>query len=171
MLTEENHMKLGIIGSRSLTVDDLEDYIPEGVTEIISGGAKGVDACAQKYAEERGIKMTVFKPNYEKFGRAAPVYRNVDIVAHSDKVIAFWDGESRGTLSGLKMCRQMKIPHAVYLDVLGEYHQIKPDAEDLFLGKLTKFEGAAAETLYLKLTEDDSLLKEIDSLLKETDKK
>ena len=39
-------MKVAIIGSRGLTVDDLNDYLPEGVTEIVSGGARGIDTCA-----------------------------------------------------------------------------------------------------------------------------
>ena len=34
-------MKVAVIGSRSLTVQNLEKYLPQGVTEIVSGGAKG----------------------------------------------------------------------------------------------------------------------------------
>ena len=33
-------MKLAIIGSRGLWVENLGDYLPPGVTEIVSGGAK-----------------------------------------------------------------------------------------------------------------------------------
>ena len=40
-------MKLTIIGSRSITSIDIAKYIPEGVTETISGGAKGVDTLAK----------------------------------------------------------------------------------------------------------------------------
>lgn len=36
-------MRVAVIGSRGLLVDDLEDYLPEETTEIISGGARGVD--------------------------------------------------------------------------------------------------------------------------------
>ena len=36
-------MKVAVIGSRGLTTDNLGEYIPEGTTEIISGGAKGID--------------------------------------------------------------------------------------------------------------------------------
>lgn len=126
-------MKLGIIGSRNLTVDNLEDYIPEGVTEIISGGAKGVDTCAQKYAEEHGIKITVFKPNYEKFGRGAPIFRNSDIVNHSDKVIAFWDGESSGTRNALKICKQKNIPYEIYLCEGDARYHLDRNIEHVFL--------------------------------------
>lgn len=43
-------MKVAVIGSRGLTVCHLEKYLPEGTTEIVSGGAKGVDTCARAYA-------------------------------------------------------------------------------------------------------------------------
>ncbi len=36
-------MKVAVIGSRSFEVDDLGKYLPEETTEIISGGARGVD--------------------------------------------------------------------------------------------------------------------------------
>ena len=49
-------MKVAIIGSKSLTEDNIGEYIPVQTTEIISGGAKGIDACAEKYATENGIK-------------------------------------------------------------------------------------------------------------------
>lgn len=43
-------MKVAVIGSRNLWVNDLEQCLPESVTEIVSGGAKGIDSCARKYA-------------------------------------------------------------------------------------------------------------------------
>ena len=41
-------MRIAIVGSRNIWVDDLESYLPAGVTEIVSGGAKGVDFCAKQ---------------------------------------------------------------------------------------------------------------------------
>lgn len=43
-------MKAAVVGSRSLFVDDIGKYIPGEVTEIISGGAKGIDECAEDFA-------------------------------------------------------------------------------------------------------------------------
>ena len=43
-------MKLAIVGSRSLNAVDLSKYIPNGVAEIVSGGACGIDTCAREYA-------------------------------------------------------------------------------------------------------------------------
>ena len=98
-------MKLAIIGSRCLTVAHLEEYIPQGVTEIVSGGAKGIDRCAEAYAREHGIKLTEFLPAYARYGRAAPLRRNEQIVAYADAVLAFWDGESAGTKYVIGLCQ------------------------------------------------------------------
>ncbi len=90
-------MKVAIIGSRGLTVKDLETYLPPDTTGIVSGGAKGVDTCAEQYAKQNGIPLRVFLPEYEKYGRFAPLKRNIRIVDYADVVLAFWDGSSRGT--------------------------------------------------------------------------
>ena len=40
-------MKIAVIGSRGLVINDLGKYLPANVTEIVSGGAKGIDTCAK----------------------------------------------------------------------------------------------------------------------------
>ncbi len=90
-------MKLAIIGSRSLTVKNIENYIPENTDEIVSGGARGIDTCAREYAIKNNIKLTEFLPEYSKYGRAAPLKRNEQIAEYADEVLVFWDGQSRGT--------------------------------------------------------------------------
>ena len=52
-------MRLAVIGSRGANVEDLGKYLPPGVTEIVSGGARGIDRCAQAYAQENGIQVLV----------------------------------------------------------------------------------------------------------------
>ena len=99
-------MKIAVIGSRGLHAVDLEKYLPRGTSEIVSGGAVGVDSDAERYARDNGIKMTVFLPDYARYGRGAPIVRNKQIVDYADEVIAFWDGTSRGTLSVIKYCEK-----------------------------------------------------------------
>lgn len=70
-------MKIAVIGSRNMTVNDLGQYLPIEVSEIVSGGAKGIDTCAREYALAHGIKLTEFLPEYEKYGRSAPLKRNL----------------------------------------------------------------------------------------------
>lgn len=50
-------MKAAIIGSRGITNVDMKKYIPPNTTEIISGGARGVDSIAKQYAQENNIKL------------------------------------------------------------------------------------------------------------------
>ena len=45
-------MKTAVIGSRNLTVEHMETYLPLETDEIVSGGAKGIDQCAKRYAEQ-----------------------------------------------------------------------------------------------------------------------
>lgn len=90
-------MKVAIIGSRGITVQNIGDYLPADTTEIVSGGARGVDSCAREFAIQNGIKLTEFLPDYLLYGRGAPLKRNLQIVDYADLIIAFWDGSSRGT--------------------------------------------------------------------------
>lgn len=108
-------MKAAIIGSRGLKVDNLEKYISKEVTEIISGGACGVDTSAREYAVSHGLKLTEFLPEYSLYGRAAPLKRNISIIENADIVLAFWDGKSRGTKFVIDACRKRKVLLAVYL--------------------------------------------------------
>ena len=94
-------MKVAIVGSRSIFATDIGMYLSAG-DEIVSGGALGIDSCAAEYAKRNGLKLTVFLPQYERYGRAAPIVRNKKIVDYADKVVAFWDGKSKGTLSVIK---------------------------------------------------------------------
>ena len=74
--------------------------------EIVSGGAKGVDACAVEYALKHEMKYTEFLPEYDLYGRSAPIIRNKEIVDYADRIVAFWDGTSKGTLSVIKYAKK-----------------------------------------------------------------
>ena len=108
-------MKTAIIGSRNITNIDLSRFIPKETTEIISGGAKGVDTIAKEYALENGLKLTEFLPEYERYGKGAPLKRNITIIESADIVLAFWDGKSRGTKFVIDNCHSRNIPVRVYL--------------------------------------------------------
>ena len=108
-------MKTAIIGSRNITNIDLSRFIPKETTEIISGGAKGVDTLAKEYAIENGLKLTEFLPEYERYGKGAPLKRNIAIIENADIVLAFWDGKSRGTKFVIDNCCSRNIPVRVYL--------------------------------------------------------
>lgn len=107
-------MKAAIIGSRSLTEINIEDYLPSEITEIVSGGEKGIDTLARKYSEKHGIKLTEFLPNYKRYGRGAPLKRNLQIIDYADVIIAFWDGTSKGTKFVIDTCQKRKKKIQVY---------------------------------------------------------
>lgn len=108
-------MKIAVVGSRNLDEVDIDKYISPDVDEIVSGGATGVDACAAKFSRDMGIKLTEFLTEYKKYGRRAPIVRNKQIVDYADKIIAFWDGSSRGTLSVIKYAEKQAKPIEVII--------------------------------------------------------
>ena len=103
-------MRIAIIGSRSITIPNLEDFLPEDTTEIVSGGARGVDTSAREYAIRHNIKLTEFLPEYQRYGRSAPLRRNISIIEYSDLVLAFWDGKSKGTKFVIENCKKKHVP-------------------------------------------------------------
>lgn len=107
-------MKVAVIGSRGLIVNDLGKYLPEDTTEIISGGARGIDTCAREYALAHNIKLTEFLPEYEKYGRSAPLKRNITIIENADIVLAFWDGISHGTKFVIDNCKKMGVRNKIF---------------------------------------------------------
>lgn len=110
-------MKVAVIGSRGLAVNNLEKYLPKETTEIVSGGARGIDACAREYAVRNNIKLTEFLPEYERYGRSAPLKRNLLIIDYADYVLAFWDGKSYGTKYVIDNCKKKNKPVRVLIEI------------------------------------------------------
>ena len=108
-------MKVAVIGSRNIEVEDVGKYLPPNVTGLISGGARGVDSAVRRYAVAEGIPLTEILPEYARYGRGAPLRRNEAIVARADLVVALWDGSSRGTAHVIDLCRRLKKPVEVHI--------------------------------------------------------
>lgn len=108
-------MKVAIVGSRSLINVEISKYIPENVTEIISGGAIGIDTLAEEVTDKRKISKSIIRPEYDKYGRKAPLIRNKEIVERAELVIAFWDGKSRGTKFTIDYAKKLNKKIKVYV--------------------------------------------------------
>ena len=108
-------MKVAIVGSRSITADIPESCVPKETTEIISGAAKGIDTSARNFAREHHIFLTDILPEYDLYGKRAPLKRNDLIISLADKVLIFWDGESRGTGYVVKKCKELGKPYTLYI--------------------------------------------------------
>ena len=109
-------MKVIIAGSRTITdykivKKAIEDSKVE-ITEVVSGGAKGVDSLGEKYAEENNISCRYFYADWKninapnavvkenkwgKYNAKAGLNRNEEMAEHGDVLIAVWDGKSTGT--------------------------------------------------------------------------
>lgn len=99
-------MKLLITGSRKCTESDyvkfesfLNDLIIEKdleITEMIHGGAKGVDQFADRWAKARHIPVSVYRPNYDMYGNRAPLVRNDVMVELCDVCVAIFKGSKTG---------------------------------------------------------------------------
>jgi predicted Rossmann fold nucleotide-binding protein DprA/Smf involved in DNA uptake len=109
-------MKLAIVGSRSFSdyefLKKMIDYHP--CTCIISGGAKGADTLAKRYAVEHGILIQEFLPNWDLHGKSAGFIRNKQIVEASEELVAFWDKKSPGTKHSIDLAEQAGKPVYIY---------------------------------------------------------
>lgn len=106
-------MKLLIVGSRGITDYDLSLYVDESADLIISGGAAGVDTLAEKYADKKGISKLILRPDYKRYGKAAPIIRNKMMVDLCDALIVIWDGKSKGTKHTIDYAQKEKKPITV----------------------------------------------------------
>lgn len=110
-------MKLAIIGSRGLHAENLDFYVPHEVTEVVSGGAVGVDSDAAAWARSRGIPLTELLPQYSRYGRGAPLKRDEEIAKYADEALVFWDGASKGTLYTINCFKRLgKAVHIVKVE-------------------------------------------------------
>ena len=94
--------------------ETLDSLIDKDNTILVSGHAKGADSLAEKYAENNGIEIKVFPPEWSKYQKAAGPIRNrqmLDYISETEEnlVIAFWDGHSKGTKHTVETAGKMGI--------------------------------------------------------------
>ena len=114
-------MKVAIVGSRDYPSPSLVrafvNTLPDD-TIIISGGARGVDTVAEQAARYRHLKVEIYPAEWDKWGRSAGMMRNGKIINAADRVVAFWDGISKGTADSIRKARAAGKPVTVF-DALG----------------------------------------------------
>lgn len=108
-------MNLAVIGSREFKDMEVMSVHIQSLqpTTIISGGAKGADTLAKKYALAHGLDIIEYKADWKQFGRAAGIVRNKTIVENAEHILAFWDGKSPGTKSSINYAKKLNKPVTV----------------------------------------------------------
>ena len=85
---------------------------------IVEGGARGVDTMAREFAKGNGLLFKEFKPEWNKYGRAAGPKRNDEmtefVAEHNGRALYFWDGESKGTKQCIMSARKRGLPITVW---------------------------------------------------------
>lgn len=103
-------MKVIIAGSRGITDEHLIfNAIKDSgfeITEVVSGGAIGVDKFGEKYANRNDIPLKIFLPDWKKKKASAGIIRNAEMANYADALIAVWDGESRGTKNMIEVAQR-----------------------------------------------------------------
>lgn len=118
-------LKVIITGSRTITdysdvhnAMEFSKFIP---TEIVSGGAYGVDSLGEKWAVAQNTKVTKFNADWDQYGKDAGPIRNKQIADYADALVAIWDGESRGTLNMINEAHKNGLKIFIYMPSPNKY--------------------------------------------------
>lgn len=110
-----------VVGSRSFCDYDLMvqklDHLLQNHKKIVivSGGAKGSDKMAERYAHEHGYPTKIFPADWYSYGLSAGFIRNREMhqfLSRQKKrgVVAFWDGLSHGTQHSFLLAEEFNNP-------------------------------------------------------------
>lgn len=113
----QNPNAVAVVGSRDYpALDAVHRYVTEipECSEVISGGAAGVDQAAIDAAKAAGLRTRIFEADWETHGRKAGPIRNALIVDASHRVLAFWNQRSRGTLNTIVLAAEKGHPVEVF---------------------------------------------------------
>ncbi len=108
-------MKLAVIGSRHFTNYNLlvSTLSALPITQILNGGVGAIAEQSAWFAATKKLPCVAFPPDFAQFGRKAKQARNRQLVEAADAVVAFWDGESKGTAYTINYARECGKPVTV----------------------------------------------------------
>ena len=124
-------MKIAVVGSREFkdikfernvilkelifAIPDIEENPNAPDPILISGGARGIDTLAEEVAKSQRIETKIFPAEWNKYGKGAGFIRNELIIKEADRVIAFWDGRSKGTKHSINIAILAHKPIDIYI--------------------------------------------------------
>ena len=108
-------MKVIIAGSRTIEDYSLVAKAVEasgfGITEVVSGACPhGVDTLGEAWADDHGVVLRQFPPDWKLFGKSAGIKRNGLMARYADALILVWDGQSPGSADMKRKAEILKIP-------------------------------------------------------------
>lgn len=112
-------MKTIIAGSRTITnATVLEEAIKASgftITEVVCGGARGVDTLGQNWAKQHNIPVKMFPADWKMHGKAAGPIRNAEMAKYGEQAICIFDvqAENKGTndMAWKAACKGMLVYH------------------------------------------------------------
>jgi hypothetical protein len=74
-----------------------DDEFKDNSVSLVSGMAKGADALGYMFAHKNNVKVYEFHADWNRHGKRAGYLRNEEMGQFADALVAFWDGDSKGT--------------------------------------------------------------------------
>ena len=91
-----------LLNKSAIEIITKKTMLPD-LTRIVSGGARGADTLGERFAKEFGLEVKKFPADWDGLGKRAGYVRNAEMAKfaveddNDGMLIAFWDGQSRGT--------------------------------------------------------------------------
>ena len=85
------------------------------ISEVVSGGARGIDQLGEAWAFTGNVPLRQFRPDWKGLGLRAGYERNKQMGDYADALIAVWDGQSRGTKQMIEYMKSLGKPVVVRL--------------------------------------------------------
>lgn len=76
---------------------------------IVCGCADGADLLGEKYAKEKDYIVHYYPANWKLYGKGAGMIRNKEMAENAEALIAFWDGESKGTKAMIEIAKNKNL--------------------------------------------------------------
>ena len=108
-------MRVAVIGSRNLRIDDLGKISSGKHNGNCQRWCKGCRFRCEKICRRIQYSSNRIFAEYKRFGKGAPLKRNLQIIEYADMVLAFWDGKSHGTKFVIDHCRELDVPVQVII--------------------------------------------------------
>ena len=126
-------MKVIIAGSRTITdYETVCTAIKKSgffISEVVSGGAAGVDKLGEKWALENLTPIKKFAADWKTHGKKAGPIRNSEMVKYCEGAIIVFDGSSKGSQDTINKMQKAGKLLFIYVPTVVKSQKYVPDAK------------------------------------------